>query len=83
MAVADKKQTQEPGQEEQLRPEEELVPQQAVFVLPNSVLASMPTPPPPPGTPNSVMREMLEERGDPAEAEANRLSAGITRGTTT
>ena len=81
MAVADKKQTQEPGQEEQLRPEEELVPQQAVFVLPNSVLASMPTPPPPPGTPNSVMREMLEERGDPAEAEANRLSAGITRGT--
>ena len=44
--------------------------------MPNSTLTAMPTPPPPPGTPNSVMREMLEERDHDAEGEAALFSAG-------
>ena len=77
MAYQDKKQTQAPGQEEELRPEEELVPEQIISGLPNSTLTAMPVPPPPLGTPNSVMREMLEEQDPAAEGEAARLSAGF------
>ena len=76
MAYQDKKQTQAPGQEEELRPEEELVPEQNLYGMPNSTLTAMPTPPPPPGTPNSVMREMLEEQDHDAEGEAALYSAG-------
>ena len=76
MAYQDKKQTQAPGQEEDLRPEEELVPEQNLYGMPNSTLTAMPTPPPPPGSPNSVMREMLEEQDHDEEGEASLLSAG-------
>ncbi len=81
MAVQGEKQTKAPGREQNVRPEEQFVPEQAAFGLPNSFLAAAPLPPPP-GTPNSVMREMLTDRQIPeAEDEADRLSAGIRYGT--
>ena len=47
--------------------------------MPNSAMLSVT--PPPPGTPNSIMREMLGPRMSAAEDEADRLSEGITSGT--
>ena len=47
--------------------------------MPNSVMLSVT--PPPPGTPNCIMRETLGPRMSAAEDEADRLSEGITSGT--
>ncbi|MBQ6509357.1 MAG: DUF4157 domain-containing protein, partial [Flexilinea sp.] len=80
MAYQNEKQTQAAGQDESLRPEEQLVPEQRFSMLPNSLMMATPMTPPP-GTPNSVMREMLDPQIPSAEAEADRLSAGIRHGT--
>ena len=80
MAYQDEKQKQTPGRKEQLPQEEKTAPEQRFWQLPNSLMLGMPLPPPP-GTPNSVMREMLDPQIPAAEAEADRLSAGITSGT--
>ena len=61
MAYENEQQTQDPVQDEKQRPEEQRVPEGAVFSLPNSIMMAMPVAPPP-GTPNSVMREMLDEQ---------------------
>lgn len=53
MAYQDKKQTQGSGQEEEIRPEEELVPEQTLYSMPNSTLAAMPTLPPLRGLPTA------------------------------
>ena len=80
MAYQNEKQAQKPKQYEKQCPEEQRIPEQAYFGMPNSSLMAMPVPPP--GMPNSVMREMLSERQIPAaETEAERLSAGIRSGT--
>ena len=81
MANQSEKQTEAPKQEKEIRPEEQLVTEQVSFALPNSTMIGMPLPPPP-GTPNSVMREMLSDAQiGAAESEADQLSAGITSGT--
>ncbi len=80
MAYQNEKQTKTPGQDEKQRPEKQHVQEQPLFGLPNSFMTTMPVPPPP-GTPNSVMRELLEPQIPDAEAEADRLSAGIRSGT--
>lgn len=62
MPYQDKQKTQNPGQRSLVRPEEQFVPEQHSFGMPNSVRMSIPVSPP--GTPNSVMREMeAEDRG--------------------
>ena len=66
-----KKGNQEPVEEEE----------KPLKALPNSLSWDMPLVVPPPGTPNSVMREMLDPQIPSAEAEADRLSAGIRSGT--
>ena len=60
MAYQNEKNTQAQGQGEQALPEEEFTPEQRTTGLPNSLIMSMPVPPP--GLPNSVMREMLDEQ---------------------
>lgn len=80
MANNDEKQKQTPERKEQLHQEEKAAPEQSFWQLPNSLMLGMPLPPPS-GTPNSVMREMLDPQIPSAEAEADRLSAGITSGT--
>ena len=60
MAYQNEKNTQAQGQGEQALPEEEFTPEQRTAGLPNSLIMSMPVPPP--GLPNSVMREMLDEQ---------------------
>lgn len=79
MAYQDKKQSYNIRQDKKARPEEQFVPEQSSFRMPNSFMMSAPVPPP--GTPNSVMREMLDPQIPEAEAEADRLSAGINSGT--
>lgn len=72
--TANEKQNGKPLQEEKRDPE---------FIasrIPNSQMMSMPVPPPS-GTPNSVMREMMNPQISAAEDEADRLSAGIISGT--
>ena len=61
MAYQNEKQAQTPVQDEKARPEEQLVPEQLSFGIPNSMMMAMLVPPPP-GTPNSVMREMMDEQ---------------------
>ena len=81
MTVQGEKQKAVPGRNENVRPEEAFVLEPSYSRLPNSFLAAAPLPPPQ-GTPNSVMREMLTDRQIPeAEDEADRLSAGIRYGT--
>ena len=81
MTVQGEKQKAVPGRNENVRPEEAFVLEPSYSRLPNSFLAAAPLPPPQ-GTPNSVMREMLTDRQIPeAEDEAARLSAGIRYGT--
>ncbi len=80
MAYQNEKQTKTPGQDEKQRPEKRHFPEQPSFGLPNSFMTAMPVPPPP-GTPNSVMRELMAPQIPDAEAEADRLSAGIRSGT--
>lgn len=76
MAYQDDKQTQGPEQDEKQRPEEELVREQSPFgFLPNSLMMAMPVKSPP-GTPNSVMREMMDD----AEEKAKGFSVGIPSG---
>ena len=60
MAYQNDKRNQAPEQDEKQRPEEELAREQQSFGLPNSMMMAIPMTPPP-GTPNSVMREMLDE----------------------
>jgi len=80
MSYQNEKQTQGIPDEEKASPEERFVPDRRSFVVPNSLMMSLPTAPPP-GTPNCVMREMLSDRESAAEDEANRLSSGILSGT--
>ena len=81
MAYQSEKQTQGPVQDAKALPEEQFLPGESLYGLPNSSLMAA-AGPPPPGFPNSVMREMFSDRQIPAaEAEADRLSAGITSGT--
>ena len=69
MTYQNKKQAQAPGQDEKQRPEERYVPEGVSFGLPNSVMMAMPAVPPP-GTPNSVMREILN-------GQAGKAGSGI------
>ena len=63
MAYREKKQTQSPEENKKARPEEQFVPEQHSFGMPNSLLQAVPMTPPS-GTPNSLMREMdAEVRG--------------------
>ncbi|MBQ6480692.1 MAG: DUF4157 domain-containing protein [Anaerolineaceae bacterium] len=80
MADQNEKQTQAPEREQKARPEEQFVPEQGSFGLPNSLMM-MGIPLPPSGTPNSVMRELLDPQIPDAEEEADRLSRGIRYGT--
>ena len=80
MAEQDEKQKQIQGPEEQPEQEKQTAPESAVWELPNSVMAGMPTPPPPPETPNSVMREMLGEQNLSGDAAGNRFPAGFVPG---
>ena len=73
MAFENDKQSQTPEQDEKQRPEEELVRDRQSFGLPNSLMMVMPMTPPP-GTPNSVMREMMDD------AEAGHFSGGYAFG---
>ena len=76
------------GQEQMRAPEENknarheklFVPDQRSFGMPNSLMGAI-TMTPPPGTPNSVLREMLDPQIPEAEEEADRLSQGIRSGT--
>ena len=73
------KQNLSPKQDQNQQPAEEYKQGEPSFGSPNShmlseqILSS--------GTPNSIMREMLDPRLSSAEEEADRLSAGITSGT--
>lgn len=78
MANTSEKQTRPKEQQEQNQPEEQFVPEQVSFVIPNSLAADMPVPPPP-GTPNSVMREMLDPRI--LSEERNHQPAVVSPGT--
>ncbi len=60
MAYQDKQQAQNAKQDHKARPEEQFVPDQRSFGMPNSLMRAAPMTPPP-GTPNSVMREMDPE----------------------
>ena len=60
MAYQDKQQAQNAKQDHKARPEEQFVPDQRSFGMPNSLMRAAPMVPPP-GTPNSVMREMDPE----------------------
>ena len=63
MPYQGKKQQQAPEGNKKARPEEQFVPEQRTFGMPNSLMQAVPITPPS-GTPNSVMREMeAEERG--------------------
>lgn len=73
------KQNHSPKQGENQQPAEEYKQGEPSFDSPNSRMLSEPLLSP--GTPNSVMREMLDPRLSSAEEEADRLSAGITSGT--
>ncbi|MBQ6517345.1 MAG: hypothetical protein IJI14_01410, partial [Anaerolineaceae bacterium] len=78
MANTGEKQARPKEQQEQTQPEEQFVPEQVSFVIPNSLAADMPVPPPP-GTPNSVMREMLDPRI--LSEERNHQPAVVSPGT--
>ena len=73
MAYRNDKQTQGSEQDEKKRPEEELVREQNSFGLPNSLMMAMPMTPPP-GTSNSVMREMMGNADAEIFPDAVRLS---------
>ncbi len=73
MAYWNDKQTQGSEQDEKKRPEEELVREQNSFGLPNSLMMAMPMTPPP-GMPNSVMREMMGNADAEIFPDAVRLS---------
>ena len=75
MAEQGEKQKQIQGRGDQPRQEEKNAPESAVWEIPNSVMCGMPVPPPPPGAPNSVMREMFDPQI--SGAEGNSLSVGI------
>ena len=79
MAYQNDKRNQAPEQDEKQRPEEELAREQQSFGLPNSMMMAIPMTPPP-GTPNSVMREMLDENAPEDGAEADRSYAGLRFG---
>lgn len=79
MANTSEKQTRPEEQEKLTQPEEQFVPEQVSFVIPNSLAAGMPVPPPP-GTPNSVMREMLDPQNLFMPAAVDRSPMGITAG---
>ncbi len=57
MPYQGKKQQQAPEEHKIARPEEQFVPEQRTFGMPNSLMQAVPITPPS-GTPNSVMREM-------------------------
>ena len=75
-----KEQAQAPGQDKKVCPEKQPAPEQFSFRFPNSLMMDIPVTPPQ-GTPNSVMREMMDPQIPAAEEEADRLSAGIRSGT--
>ncbi len=77
MADRAENQTREPQQEQLSAPEEELSREPVLSGLPNSLMMAMPIVPPS-GTPNSVMREMIDSQNPSAEGGADSLSAGIT-----
>lgn len=80
MAEQGKIQKKDHGPKEQPEQEKKFAPESVVWELPNSVMAAMPTPPPPPDSPNSVMREMFDSRAPGAGARGNSLSAGFHPG---
>ncbi len=81
MAQQDEKQKQVQGSNEQPEQEKKSAPESAVWELPNSVMAAMPTPPPPPDAPNSVMREMMDPQMLSDASGADRFSARYISGT--
>lgn len=81
MAEQDEKQKQVQGSNEQPKQEKKSAPESAVWELPNSVMAAMPTPPPHPDAPNSVMREMMDPQMLSDASGADRFSAGYISGT--
>ena len=81
MAQQDEKHKQVQGSNEQPEQEKKSAPESAVWELPNSVMAAMPTPPPPPDAPNSVMREMMDPQMLSDASGADRFSAGYISGT--
>ena len=62
MPYQGKKQQQAPEEHKNARPEEQFVPEQRTFGMPNSLMQAVPMTPPS-GAPNSVMREMDTEEG--------------------
>ncbi len=73
MAYQNDKQTQGSEQDEKRRPEEELVREQNSFGFPNSLMIAMAMTPPP-GTPDSIMREMMGNAEAEIFPDAVRLS---------
>ncbi len=78
MGFQSEKQQTNTGRDENLQPQEEVIQEPVSYGMPNSFMLSMPLPPP--GLPNSVMREMLAPQIPAAEEEADRLSAGVRYG---
>ncbi len=79
MAVQDEKQIQAPEQKDKEAPQEDVSRETVWAELPNSAMAAMPVSPPPPGTPNSVMREILDSEHNGAETD--RFTERSTKGT--
>lgn len=77
MAYQNEKETTASEKDGNLLPEEQTVREQQSFALPNSLMMAMPMTPPP-GAPNSVMRELLDEQD--RDQEENKFSSGSTFG---